>query len=185
MKIALSGPGGFGKDHIAALIAEQTGMAYKHSTSWYARHFVWNTAFFRSKYISPEACWEDRRNHRRMWADLIDCMNQEDPAFLYRLCLQSEAILTGVRKRREFEAVLGENLVDYAIWVDVSERSLSTGKHVLRASDDPTQEYGPELCDFSIINPWGDHPLLCRRVLFLCDAIRADSAARCPGTQIR
>lgn len=148
MKIALCGPGEGGKDTVAAMFVEQFGLRYKHSTSWYAKEYVyglWFKAFPDRPYESITEFYNDRRNHRVFWAEAIDKMNSNDPAFLYRLSLSSgEDILTGIRKRKEFNAVVDAGLVHLSIWIE--RFPVETGKH------DPTQEYGPDLCDFTIYN---------------------------------
>lgn len=148
MKIALCGPGQSGKDTVAEMFVEQFGLRYKHSTSWYAKEYIyglWAKAFPDKPYDSMTAFYNDRRNHRVFWAEAIDKMNATDAAFLYRLCLSSgEDILTGIRKKREFNAVVDAGLVDLTIWVQ--RFPLETG------IEDPTQEYGSDLCDFTLFN---------------------------------
>lgn len=142
VRLAISGPGKSGKDEVASWLANRTQLRYTASTSAYAAPHVFELFSKASpgRYKTVEECYADRRNHRIFWADAIDAMNQDDPAFLYRLCLADQDILTGVRKRREFEAVRAANLVDAAIWV---ERNVPL---------DCTQEYGAEDCDFTIEN---------------------------------
>jgi len=145
MKIAISGPGGCGKDTAAELISRNWGLVYNHSTSYQAKDFVFRHMFIQLgiKFDSAEECYHQRRYHREIWAACIDDYNRIDAAKLYREHLESgQQILTGIRKLREFLACKSEKLFDLSIWI---ERPNFT-------STDTTQEYGPEQCDFILYN---------------------------------
>lgn len=142
LKIAICGPGGSGKDTVAAWFRDNTKLTYRHSTSWMARELVFEE--FKKKqieYDDAEACYDDRANHRRFWADVIDAYNADDPARLYKDCVKVQDIITGIRKKREFLAAQRGGVFQLSIWV------LSN-----MAVDDATQEYGAEFCDVLIEN---------------------------------
>lgn len=144
MKICIAGHGEGGKDDAAKYLVKHAGFRYKAGTSWYARHYVFD--WFASQgvyYTDALTCWQDRRDHRKIWADCIAQINEADGAALYRECLaDGNDILTGIRQRREMEAVKRANLVDVWVWIE-------TGK---RVPVDPTQEYGSEACNLSVNN---------------------------------
>jgi hypothetical protein len=143
MKISISGHGGVGKDEVAKWLTAHTTLKYTKSTSAYALPDIrpWLEIQAGLKYDSDEECYEDRSNHRSLWALFIDEINKQDPAFLYRRCLADQDILTGVRRKHEFQAVLDLKVIDLKIWIE------RPGHPV-----DPTQGYGPEYCDIVVIN---------------------------------
>jgi hypothetical protein len=139
MKISISGHGGSGKGLVAAWFNQHTALRYTGGTSWYGRHYVfeqWGHLF----YDSPEDCFAARALHRERWASLLDDYNKDDLTRLYRLTLENQDILDGVRRRDEFKACLDAGMVDLAIWL---KRDVPT---------DTTLRYGPELCDVIIEN---------------------------------
>ncbi len=144
MKIMVSGHGGHGKDTVAKFIARHTTLRYVASTSWFAAEKMWQEQvdekpFFISDFPDVQSWYNARRSCRDFWARWIDKYNINDPSRLYRECLESQDILTGVRRTREFEAA--RPLVDSAIWVEMPGGDF-----------DPTQEYGAEKCDYIIQN---------------------------------
>lgn len=143
MKISISGHGGCGKDTIALWFKENTILKYTKSTSAYALPEIrtWLQDVYGLTYANDGACYADRVNHRGLWASFIDLLNQDDPAFLYRRCLMDQDILTGVRREREFKAVVDLNVVDLRIWI-----------HMPGNPVDPTQGYEEDLCDITILN---------------------------------
>lgn len=146
MKISISGHGQAGKDEVAKWLAKHTTLKYTKSTSAYAIPEImpWLQMQGGLYYETPEACYEDRANHRELWAMFIDIMNRHDPAFLYRKCLADQDILTGVRRKHEFQAVLDLKVVDLKIWIERPGNPI-----------DSTQGYGPEYCDLTVINETG------------------------------
>lgn len=142
IKLGISGNGECGKDTVAVWLALHTPIRYTASTSAYAAEEVFDLFQLASpgRYKTVEECYTDRRNHRVFWADAIDAINERDPAYLYRKCLADQDLLTGVRKRREFEAVRAAGLVDAFIWIE------------RKGPPDCTQQYGAQDCDFTIEN---------------------------------
>lgn len=171
--IMLCGDGGSGKDTIAVILREKYRIPYQHSTSYTACKVMWlevvadqwnQEVGWSSGYFTPEKnqlrekynlradmfpggmqdFYEQRVNYRRFWADWIDNYNKTsaDGARLYRETVQQGThLLTGLRKKHEFLAFMNTGWPDLAIWVDRPG-----------IPRDPTQEYGPELCDIVIRN---------------------------------
>lgn len=139
VKVGIYGPSRSGKDIAAAYLAAHTRLRYWGPTS---------------KVIAPHAAerlgmnaveaYRLRHANRPLWRQIGDELRANDPAFLARVTLQRGDINVGVRARVEIEAVRRERLVDIAVWVD-------------RAGipDDPTLEFGPEMCDVLLPNHWG------------------------------
>jgi len=151
MKIAICGPGGSGKDTVAAWFRDNTTLEYKHSTSYMMREYVFNRMrTFNQEidkspnypdYENSEACYYDRARFRKCWASLIDKYNRDDAARLYKECAAIQDIITGIRTKREFLAAQKAGVFQLSIWV-----------HRLSGDGDETQEYGPEYCDIEIRN---------------------------------
>lgn len=138
MKLAISGPGRCGKDCAAEWLGANTSLRYVAGTSYWARHLVFEQL---NNYADADECWRDRHNHRVTWAAIIGEYNRDDPAKLYRDCLREQDILTGVRWRREMQAVNAAGLVDLWIWVE--RPGIAT---------DPTMEFGAAECDLIVPN---------------------------------
>lgn len=140
--IAICGHGGHGKDTAAGFLSRELNLPYTGSTSSYALPEV--AARFESlgrPYPSLQACYDDRANHRQLWAEVIDEINAQDPVTLYRRCLVEQRLLTGIRKRREMQAVKTAKLAEFWVWIEKPG-----------APPDPTQEFGPEACQLTMLN---------------------------------
>ncbi len=151
MKLAICGSGGCGKDTVCDWLAKHTNLRYTGSTSWYAASDVFDhMQTLGIEYPSIVECYNDRGQHRQIWADVINQINNVDRTKLYKLCLEEEDILNGIRNRDQLVACKADNLVDLIVWID---RSV---KH------DPTMGYGSELCDIVIPNKHGVPDLIAR-----------------------
>lgn len=156
-RIAICGPGRSGKDASAEYISSITSLRYKSSTSWYATEYVMKRLAENGiTYRCLISCYNDRLNHRKEWARFIDEMNSNDPTYLYKECIKSQDILTGIRKRREIKAVKSEGLVDLVIWLDASKW----------CPPDQTMEFGPEESHIVIDNNWDLDSLKTRLMMF-------------------
>lgn len=148
-KLAICGPGTCGKDTVAEWLARHTILKYLHSTSMTAAPFVFKKMTeLGFAYPDIHHCYADRSHHRKLWADLIDEYNADDPARLYREHLHSSDILTGIRKHRELEACKQAGLLNIKIWI---EKTL--------CPPDETLDYGMEACDIIITNNSGKSEL--------------------------
>lgn len=156
--VLICGDGGSGKDTVAKLIQQIWGLPYKSSTSYVAAQmmwpqvqqgvfeteFAWKDSIERDAFKDLDDFYNQRSNHRRFWADWIDRYNRLSisGAQLYIDSVKAgNHILTGLRKVHEVTAFQATGIPDLSIWVDRPG-----------ISRDPTQEYGPELCDFSLRN---------------------------------
>lgn len=125
MKILILGKTGHGKDEVAKIIAEKTGLKYM-SSSEVALSYIWPTLKFHSamagdEYESKEQAFEDRNNGNQMlWKNLISLLNTPDRTFLTRKILEQADIYVGMRDFLEYNATM--NLFDRIIWVDASDR---------------------------------------------------------------
>lgn len=132
MKILIIGDGRHGKDTVAELIAENTGLTFRSSSHFANERAVFPVLQGRYGYDSPEQCYEDRVNHRQEWKDLIAEYCQPADR-LAREMLEEADIYVGLRHRREFESA--RSLFDVIIWVDASERLPGEPTNDLSADD--------------------------------------------------
>ncbi len=139
MRLAIVGPGRSGKDEVAAWFARNTRLRYGGSTSEViAPHAA------KALGLSVAEAFARRHEDRDLWHRLGIELRKHDHAALARAVLKRGDLVVGVRDRVEMETVLAERLVDLAVWIDRPG-----------IPDDPTLEYGPELCDVTIQNHWG------------------------------
>lgn len=122
MKVGVIGHGRHGKDSVAEFLAKNSPLNYYAGTSVYAadRVYPWLCERYEwaRKYPNATACWLHRHENREEWAAAIADINRDDPVQLYRDCLAHQELLTGIRWRREFEAINAAKLVDTWIWVE-------------------------------------------------------------------
>jgi hypothetical protein len=142
MKIGIVGPGRSGKDTAAEFLRDEFGLRYTHGTSKWAASIVWAsmTQHGYCRYDTADEAWEDRHNHRALWAKIIGRYNEADPTRLYRDCIANQDVLTGLRWRSEFLACRAAKLVDCWLWIDRP------------GCLDPTCEITAADCDFTIRN---------------------------------
>ncbi len=174
MKLVLGvgGIGESGKDFFGEIMRDHTTVRYLMGTSAYfsvVAYELWGKCYYKS----ADECWSDRRNHRKKWASLMDEYNRNDPAQLYKDCLAEQDILSGVRRRHEFQACKDAGLCDLWIWIDRSNAPL-----------DPTQEYGPDDCDITISNN-GSKEEFKRKVLALAKTWCVLKEQACTSTALK
>ena len=141
MKIGICGNGECGKDTAAEFLRDEFGLRYVQGTSMWAAALVWaHMTKTGHGYDTIRECWEDRRNHRMLWAKVIARYNATDPVKMYRDCLSNQDILTGVRWRHEFQACRAAKLCDAWLYIDRP------------GTADDTNEITPADCDYVIRN---------------------------------
>jgi len=141
MKIGICGPGRAGKDTAAEFLRDEFGLRYTHGTSLWAATIVWAEMTKTGHgYDTVAECFEDRHNHRTLWARIIGKHNAADPVRMYRDCLQAQDLLTGIRWKNEFDACRAAGLCD--AWIYISRPGTS----------DPTCEITAADCDYVIRN---------------------------------
>ena len=120
LTILIIGNGGHGKDEAAKIIQDEFGLTFM-SSSWAAAEQVVFPKL-RDFYSSVEACYEDRRNHRQVWYDLITEYNKDDRTKLARAILETSNIYVGMRNRDELLACKEAGVFDYILWIDAENR---------------------------------------------------------------
>lgn len=122
LKLIIGGYGGHGKDEVCRILKEKTGLTYAGS-SWTACEFV---VYPKIKdifnYETPQMCFEDRRNHRELWFNLICEFNENDLSRLGKIIFSKNNVYCGIRNIHELNSIQENRLIDCFIWVDASKR---------------------------------------------------------------
>lgn len=120
LKLLILGKGRHGKDTVAEILRDEYGLSFMSSSLACAEKVVYPAIKDTHNYRSVEECFNDRHNHRELWAQLISAYNYADPSRLAREILSECDVYVGMRSQREFEAA--RHLFDHIIWVDASLR---------------------------------------------------------------
>lgn len=121
MKIILCGHGRDGKDTMAEHLRDRHGMKFCSSSMFACEKAVYPILKEKYHYDTPEACFEDRHNHRAEWYDLITAYNNEDRARLAKELFKEHDIYVGLRNIEELKEA--RKLADCVIWIDASKRN--------------------------------------------------------------
>jgi hypothetical protein len=116
-KILILGHGEHGKDTIADIITDLTGLRFESSSRAAAELAVWPKM---PQYTTVQRCFDDRRNHREEWKRLITEYNTPDKSRLCREIVARCDGYIGMRCPIEYAAV--KHLFGYVVWVDASKR---------------------------------------------------------------
>jgi hypothetical protein len=138
MRIAICGHGQSGKDTAAEYLRSHAGLRYTRSTSEAAALIVFEA--MAGEYPDAQACFHDRRNRRKEWAEIIWRYNQPYGTTLYESMAATNDILNGIRCPDELAACRRAGLIDAAIWIDRP------------GFFDASQKFGPLDCDIVLMN---------------------------------
>lgn len=122
-KVLVLGHGGHGKTTVGMLIGEERGLSFCDSSYFAAREVIYPQ--MRGEYPDFEACYDDRRNRRQTWGDMIEAYNTPDPTRLCSELLAQYDMYIGMRRIRELEPCLEKVMFDIIYWVDASQREPS------------------------------------------------------------
>jgi hypothetical protein len=117
MKILILGHGNHGKDTLASLLKDLYGLTFKSSSELAAEIFIYIKLRDTHGYTSYKQCYEDRRNHRALWHDLIAEYNKNNKARLAKEILQLADMYVGMRANDEVEECLKQKLFDLIIGI--------------------------------------------------------------------
>jgi len=130
-KLLILGCARHGKDTVASIFADLTGMTFCSSSWFVADKVIYPALKDKYNYISTEQCFLDRFNHREEWKNLIAEYNKNDKARLAKEILQVNDIYVGMRKVDEYEECLRQNIFNLIVYVTAEPRL---------KEDDPTME---------------------------------------------
>lgn len=142
-KILLIGHARHGKDTVAQMISDETGIKFESSSMTAAKIFIYDELKEKYNYSSFEECYEDRMNHRKEWHELICGYNEKDPSRLTKDILSINDMYVGMRSDREFQECMKNNLFDLVVGVFDPNKPL-----------EPKDSFDIDLfrsCDFLII----------------------------------
>lgn len=120
MKILILGHGAHGKDTAAEAFDAIHGLSFISSSLAAAEMAVFPVLGPKYGYLSVADCYDDRRNHREEWRDLIAAYVSQDKSRLAREILEEYNCYVGMRKLDEYEA--SAHLFDRIFYVDAGER---------------------------------------------------------------
>ena len=148
-----------GKDTVAEMIEEHTGMSFKSSSEMAAEIFIYDELKGKYGYSSFLECFEDRMNHRAEWHDLIKNYNNPDKAKLAKEILRHNDMYVGMRSQAEIDKCIEDGVFDMIIGVFDPEKPL-----------EPKDSFDIDLFTSSdIIIPTGDLETVRGKVKKLCD----------------
>jgi hypothetical protein len=117
MKLLIIGHGRHGKDTVAQMISDCTGLTFESSSKSAAKIFIYDKLKDKYGYKTFKECYEDRSNHRAEWHDLICWYNKDDKAKLAKKILSLNDMYVGMRSNQEIEKCQQDNLFDHIIGV--------------------------------------------------------------------
>lgn len=123
MKLYIVGYAQHGKDTVAGIITELTGLTAE-SSSWAACKKVIYPKL-KSKYKTIKECFEDRVNHRKLWYDMIVEYNKDNKTRLAEEIFSESDIYIGIRAKDQLEETL--HMVDLVIAVYDPRKEIETG----------------------------------------------------------
>ena len=158
-KLLIIGHMRHGKDTVAEMIEEHTGMPFKSSSEMAAEIFIYDELKGKYGYSSFLECFEDRMNHRAEWHDLIKNYNNPDKAKLAKEILRHNDMYVGMRSQAEIDKCIEDGVFDMIIGVFDPEKPL-----------EPKDSFDIDLFTSSdIIIPTGDLETVRGKVKKLCD----------------
>ena len=123
-KLLIIGHMRHGKDTVAEMIEEFTGMSFKSSSEMAAEIFIYDELKDKYAYTSFIECFEDRMNHRAEWHDLICEYNIPDKARLAKEILTHNDMYVGMRSQYEINKCIDDKVFDMIIGVYDENKSL-------------------------------------------------------------
>jgi hypothetical protein len=117
MKILIIGHARHGKTTVADILLNEFDFIYKDSSMASAEIFIYDELKEKYNYSSFEECYEDRKQHREEWFNLICDFNFPDKARLAKEILKKADVYVGMRSNDELNECLNQNLFDLIIGV--------------------------------------------------------------------
>lgn len=163
MNIVITGLGEHGKDTVSNMLTKHLPAA--GSSSIACEIVVFPIMKERYGYKTHQECFDDRRNHRQEWYEIIKDYNKDDLSKFGKLIFEHNPIYNGIRNIAELKALRDKGIADTVIWVDASNRCPPESKTSMTiASSD---------CDY-VLNNNGTLEQLTQEVIdMLCWIIRS------------
>lgn len=165
-KLMVVGHARHGKDTVCDILVEEYDFKFISSSRFCSQHFIFDKLKDKYGYQTEEECFNDRHNHRAEWFNLIQEYCTPDAGRLGKKIFREYDIYCGLRNKAEFHSMKNQNVFDYSIWVDASDRLPPESK------DSMTIE--PWMSDFVIDNNTEDLEILRLNVRQLMNRLLQD-----------
>lgn len=118
-RILILGHGRHGKDTVAEIVHEITGLTFV-SSSRAMLDIIYPVLRIVTGLTDKEELFDQRTENRELWKELINLYNAADKSALARRICEITDIYVGMRDDQEYEA--SKHLFDHVLWVDASAR---------------------------------------------------------------
>ena len=108
------------KDAFTEQLVKITNLTFTSSSQMVNQICIFDILKNKYNYKNLDECFEDRRNHREEWYNLICDYNKEDKSRLTKEIIKTNNIYVGMRDDKEYE--YSRHLFDLIIWVDAFKR---------------------------------------------------------------
>lgn len=120
-KLLIIGHGRHGKDTVGEILRDKYGYSFTSSSWFCVEETIWDN-WGCAVYDTIEDCYEDRSNHRTLWAQMISAYNIPDKTNTAKTMLsRGFDMYVGMRMLDELEACKAQGVFDWVIWVDRSK----------------------------------------------------------------
>lgn len=116
-KLLIIGHGRHGKDTVCEILKDKHSFSFVSSSYYLAQHVMW--PILKDRYENVEECYNDRHNHRKLWADTIDNVGLVD---IMKSIITEYDIYCGLRNVDDFYTVKEQGVFDIIVGVDASKR---------------------------------------------------------------
>jgi hypothetical protein len=117
MNILILGHMRHGKSTFAEMLLDEYGLTFKDSSMACAEIFIYDELKDKYNYSSFEQCFEDRKQHRDEWFQLISDYNYPDKARLGKEILKRADVYVGMRSNDELQECKKQSLFDLIIGI--------------------------------------------------------------------
>lgn len=143
-KIIVLGDAEHGKDAACEILEAEHGFRFTSSSVFCSEKVVYPVLAPLYGYGTVRECFDDRRDHRTEWYDLIMEYNREDPAKLVKEMFVEHDVYCGLRNSRELHSARNQGIVDFVLWVDAS--------HIRPRESRDSNTVEPWMADFVVDN---------------------------------
>lgn len=120
-KLLIIGHGRHGKDTVGEILRDTYGFKFTSSSWFCAEETIWDN-WGCAVYPDIKTMYDDRANHRQLWAQMISAYNIPNKTKTAATMLdRGYDMYVGMRKKDELEACRSAGIFDLIVWVDRSK----------------------------------------------------------------
>lgn len=120
-KLLIIGHGRHGKDTVGEMLRDKYGFKFTSSSWFCAEETIWDN-WGCAVYPDIQAMYDDRANHRTLWAQMISAYNIPDKTKTASTMLKRGFdMYVGMRMKDELDACREQGVFDLVVWVDRSQ----------------------------------------------------------------